>query len=109
MPPTEGVPVSFGGREYTLRYTWPALRKLQNERNGEGLGQTLMKASQIAPDAITALVWAGLLHEHRDMKIGDVYDLIEPPLPELVNKCVKALEPWMGDADEGKANGAGGG
>jgi hypothetical protein len=104
MPPASGVKIKLNGKQATLRYTMPALNRLEDERGGESLGETLSRAGQMSSRAITALVWAGRLHEDADLTMDAVAESIAPPFTGLVLSITEALTPWLkDDADEGKA------
>jgi hypothetical protein len=110
MPPTNGTKVKLAGKQRTLRYTQPALEKLEDERNGEPLGVTIQQAGRLSAKAITALLWAGLQHEEPAPAIDDVRHLIVPPYRPIVDAVVEALTPWIEQPDEepeGKAPAAG--
>ena len=81
---------------------------MERERNGEALSLTISKAGAISFEATTALLWAGLLHEDGDLTLDQVADWIEPPLADVLNPCVEALQPWIETktepAPEGKAD-----
>lgn len=96
MPPKTGVKIKLGGRTRTLRYTTPALNRMEDER-GEPLTRTLVAAGQYSTRAITALVWAGLLHEEPALEIADVEQIIDPPVNPVLSAVMKALEPWVKD------------
>lgn len=100
--PGTGVKVKLGGKQVTLRYTMPALNRLEDERGGESLGATLGKAGEMSSRAITALVWAGRLHEEPELTQDAVAESIAPPFTDLVLKITEALKPWLSE-DEGKA------
>lgn len=102
MPPTTGVKIDLGGKQKTLRFTGPSLERLQDERGGETLLETLTKAGQLDMKAVSALVWAGLLHADDSLTRGAVVAELEPPLLPLVNAVVEALKPWMEQPFAGK-------
>jgi hypothetical protein len=100
MPPRTGVKVKLGGKQRTIRYTAPSLNKLEAERGGEALTRTLYRAGQISMGAISALLWAGLLHEEPDLTVDQAVELIEPPFKGLVGKIMEALDPWVAGLEE---------
>jgi hypothetical protein len=95
MPPKTGVKVKFAGKQITLRYTAPALAKLEDHRGGEALALTLAKASQFSVTAVAALIWAGQLHEDQPLSYDDVLLNLEPPIDVVFEAVGKALEPWQ--------------
>lgn len=95
MPPLVGAQIDLGGKRRTLRYTQPSLRRLQEECGGEPLMETLRKTGQFSAKAISALVWAGLLHEDKRLTIEAVDELIEPPIKPLLDAVMEALRPWI--------------
>ena len=103
MPPSTGVKVKLNGKQATLRYTMPSLNKLEDARGGEALGDTLARAGQMSSRAITALVWAGRLHEQPDLTMDEVAESLRPPFTAVVLAVTEALKPWLSEeADEGK-------
>lgn len=105
MPPTSGATLELGGKQRTIRYTMPALNKLEAERRGESVAETLQHAASLQASAITALVWAGLLHDDPKVTMGQAAGLIEPPFEPILNAITEGLRPWLktaGEDDEGK-------
>jgi hypothetical protein len=102
MPPRTGVKVKLGGKQRTIRYTAVSLSKLEDERAGEALTRTLYRAGQVSIGAIGALVWAGLLHDEPDLTVEEATEMIEPPLPKLIDGLMEALDPWTVGAEEGE-------
>jgi hypothetical protein len=101
-----GAKVELGGKRRTLRYTMPALNRLENERRGEGVADTLTAAAQLHTSAITALIWAGLLHEDPTLEPSGAAELIEPPFEAILDAITQALTPWLKantEEPEGKA------
>jgi hypothetical protein len=106
MPPATGVKIELGGKVRTLRYTMPALERLEDDRRGETVAETLTKAAQLSARAIAALVWAGLLHEEPKLERDAVGSLIEPPFEPTLEAITEALRPWLragAEDDAGKA------
>ena len=61
------------GKEYELKYPIGALKALQRQTKLKGLNELMHRLEKDASaDDIGAMVWAGLLHENRDLKVEDV-------------------------------------
>ena len=100
MPPRTGVKAKLGGKQRTIRYTAHSLSKLEDHRNGEALTRTLYRAGQVSIGSIGALVWAGLLHDEPELTVEEATQMIEPPLPPLIDALMEALEPWTAGGEE---------
>lgn len=104
MPPKTGAKLRLGGKIRTLRYTAPALGLAQDELDGQPLAQIVASLAQVSIRAITAMVWAGLLHEDPDLTVGEAAELIEPPLMSAVDAIIEALDPWIASEERAAGN-----
>jgi hypothetical protein len=95
MPPLVGAQIKLGGVERTLRFTTPALVRAQGQLGGSPLGETMAAVGRVSMRHITVMVWAGLLHEDKALKLEAVEELIEPPLEEVIGPILEALQPWI--------------
>ncbi|HSH44731.1 MAG TPA: hypothetical protein VK966_02690 [Longimicrobiales bacterium] len=95
MPPTTGGKVKLGGKRRTLRFTFEALEKAADVRDGEPLVHTMDAVGALSFPAIKVMVWAGLLHEEPALVLDDVAGMIEPPLKPVIDALIEALEPWV--------------
>lgn len=95
MPPLIGAKIQLGGVERTLRFTAPALVKVQSQLGGTPLGDTMGFVARASMRHITVLLWGGLLHETPELKLEDAEALVEPPIKDLVSAIVSALDPWL--------------
>lgn len=100
MPPTTGVKIKLGPKQYTLRYTQPALEKLEGHRGGEALLDTFERAAKFQASAIAALIWAGLLHAEPELTPEATSARIEPPYKPLIEAMIEALKPWLDMEDD---------
>lgn len=95
MPPSTGATVLLGDEQVTLRYTAPALRKIQSKLGGASLQETVSGLSDVSIEHILVMVWGGLLHESPDLRIEQVVDQLEPPLHTAIEAIMEALDPWI--------------
>lgn len=95
MPPNNGPKIKLGGKVKTLRYTQPALMRLEDERGGEALSETLQRAAAMSSKALTALVWAGRLYQEPELTIEEAAAQIGPPFMPALDAIVEALKPWI--------------
>lgn len=97
MPLPIGAKISLGGVERTLRFTTPALVRAQGQLGGDGLARTLASIGSVSYRHISVMVWAGLLHEGdpATATLEKVEELIEPPLEDVINAIMEALQPWI--------------
>lgn len=107
MPPTHGVKVELD-QVRTLRYTERSLYRLEEEtgKTLTEMGDRLRKGSL---QAITSLLWAGLLHAEPRITVDDVLKRMEDSralkrLGEIGGKIGEAIEAAMGA--EGSAEAA---
>lgn len=109
MPPKIGANVRLGGKTRTLRYTAPALMRVQEELDGANLQETVAEVGGISFRHIAVMVWGGLLHSNPDLTIGEAAEMVEPPIQRLVAAIMDALGPWItvvDEEDEEQAEGA---
>ena len=82
------------GNEHELRYTIGALKALQSKTGLKGL-QPLMKRLQDVGDAndLGSMIWAGLLHENKDLTLEEAGDLIDKAggIMEAVGSLIEAF------------------
>jgi hypothetical protein len=100
MPPMNGVKIRLD-KMRRLRYTNRSLVRLEEE-----VGLTVQQAGHRVEigslRALSALVWAGLLHEDPDLSREDALDLIDLQRMEEIGEAVKrALEAAFG-TDKGE-------
>jgi len=95
MPPKTGAKVRLGGKLRTLRYTAPALGRVQDELDGEPLLQTVNSLGQVSLRTVAVMVWGGLLHDDQELSVEAAAELIEPPLKPIIDGIVEALGPWI--------------
>lgn len=104
MPPTKGVQVKLD-RLRTLRYTNRALVALE-EQTGQTLAETGERAAAGSLRAVSALVWAGLLHAEPDLQLDAAIDRLDlSRLAEISEATGKALEAAFGPTTNGTAPG----
>lgn len=65
------VTVTVYGEPRTLLYDWRAIRRLAKE-HGINILDGLDDDAARDPETLTALVWAGLIHERPDLALDDV-------------------------------------
>lgn len=95
MPPQLGAELSLGGQKKVLRYTAPALAKVQRELDGQVLAETLFYISRASIHHVAVMVWGGRLHEDPDLEIDEVLEQLEPPIDAAAQAIVEALAPWI--------------
>ncbi|RMD51891.1 hypothetical protein D6827_01185 [Candidatus Parcubacteria bacterium] len=94
------VKLKLGDKEYELRFTLGALRKLEKETGKNAFDGSAL-ANPSASD-ITALIWAGL--RNCELSIDEVGDLIDiKDLPVLTEKLQQAFAVAMPDSTQGAA------
>jgi len=89
--------IELGGEPRELKYTWKSLKRLYREHaiNVFSTEQGLDIFS--SPDAISALLWAGLIHVDPKLKVDQVDDWLElPRLTEISTAIGEALARDMG-------------
>ena len=98
MAPTNGVKLQLD-KMRRLRYTNRSLVRLEEE-----IGLTVEQAGRRVEigslKALSALVWAGLLHDEPNLTVEKATEMIEPPLMPLINGLMEALDPWTVDPEE---------
>lgn len=100
MPPSKSVSVHLD-KPRTLRYTMRAMEKIEEE-TGKSVTDEAFLQGISATDLIT-VVWAGLIHEDRDVERDVVLDHVDVHSIEDVAEKVRAA---MGVASEGDEDGA---
>ena len=67
------IVIDIKGKEHELSYPIGALKALQKHTKLKGLNALMARLEKDASaDDIGAMIWAGLLHENRDLKVEDV-------------------------------------
>jgi len=100
--PDGGVKVTLGGDDRTLRYDNRALWELE-EATGLTVGELGERLQRGSFQAVSYLVWAGLLHENGDLSVHDVVDMIDfGHLRGVAEKASESLAKALGadDLDE---------
>lgn len=88
--PTEGVRVTLGGREYTLRYTFAALKAAKKEFNGSILKQETLQ--NLDEENLGKIIWYGLRAHHPDVTLEHVEENMDfPTFPYFMSKFVEAI------------------
>jgi hypothetical protein len=92
--PTDGVRVELGGKEYTLRYTFAALKAAKKEFNGSILKQeTLQKLDE---ENLGKIIWYGLRAHHPDVTLEYVEENVDyPTFPYFMSKFVESVTASM--------------
>jgi len=77
--PSESIPITLkDGKVRQLRYEWPSLCRLKREHGisafDVGREQLL---GHVDPTKITGLIWAGLIHENKDLTMDEVENLVD--------------------------------
>lgn len=110
-----GVPVTIDGERHKLKFTLGAFRRLKNEC---GIDLRSMSSENIDPMDIGPILWAGLLHEDRDLSLEefeykiDIRDLeaVSKPIGEAMGAAQADLEKAEAEARQyarGQGNGSG--
>lgn len=100
MPPTKGVQVKLD-RQRTLRYTNRALVAME-EVTEMTLAEVGERAAAGSLRAVSALIWAGLLHAEPDLDLSTAVDRLDlSRLAEISEAAGKALEAAFGPANNG--------
>jgi len=105
--PDGGVKVTLGGETRTLRYDNRALWELE-EATGLTIGELGEQLQRGSFQAVSYLVWAGLLHEAGGLSVHDVVDVIDfGDLQDVAEKASDALAKALGvdDLDEAEPEG----
>ena len=68
--------LELGGEQKELRYNWKSIKRLRKEQN-INLFSTAHDEIYEEPDTISALLWAALIWENKDLTMDAVDELIE--------------------------------
>ena len=97
------IPIEIGGKKRQLRYTWFALESLENEMEIPILEIAKMMASSVKLKQLKIIIWAGLLHEDKDLTLSNVGEWLEiTKLAYYGNIIRKAFELAFPRAKEAK-------
>jgi len=77
--PSESIPITLkDGKTRQLRYEWPSLCRLKREYgiSAFDVGREQLLGN-VDPIKITGLIWAGLIHENKDLTMDEVENLVD--------------------------------
>ena len=77
--PSKSIPITLkDGKTRQLRYEWPSLCRLKREHgiSAFDVGREQLLGN-VDPVKITGLIWAGLIHENKDLTINEVENLVD--------------------------------
>lgn len=108
MPSPAGVKVKLD-KSRTLRFTNRALVMLEDE-SGLPITALMSEVAKGSLRSVNRLVWAGLLHSDPELRLTDVYDMVDvsrlTEIAEAVGKAVEIAFGSNGESGEGKAEAA---
>ena len=77
--PSKSIPITLkDGKTRQLRYEWPSLCRLKREHgiSAFDVGREQLLGN-VDPVKITGLIWAGLIHENKDLTMDEVENLVD--------------------------------
>ena len=77
--PSKSVPITLkDGKTRQLRYEWSSLCRLKREHaiSAFDVGREQL-LGHVDPVKITGLIWAGLIHEEKDLTMDEVENLVD--------------------------------
>lgn len=85
------IPISLGGKEYRLQYTWNAITAISRKFGDE--------TNLFDPETLSEVIAIGLHKHHPDMTAVDVADA-SPPIIEAITVVNQALQyAYFGDKE----------
>lgn len=109
------VAIQAGGEEKILRFNLNALATLQSELEADDMDDMLEKLEAIDFHMMKTLVWAGLIHSHKDEnggititkdEVGDWVGTSTVPIKQTIEDVVSAIMAAMGVTEEEAKNAA---
>ncbi len=76
---SKSIPITLkDGKTRQLRYEWPSLCRLKREYgiSAFDVGREQLLGN-VDPVKITGLIWAGLIHENKDLTMDEVENLVD--------------------------------
>jgi len=89
-------------RERHLKFGLRALRAIEEKTGRSALGDEFWKDKEPSTEDFITLIWAGLLHEDKELTIDQVIDLVDEysSIPELLAALTKAYKVAMPEPEK---------
>jgi hypothetical protein len=99
--PKQSIPIELGGKTRHLRYTFNSLCRLEEE-TGIPIGDIgNFKSGSLRLTTLRALIWAGLVHDDKDLTpeaVGEIFEDMD--LGTIADKIGEAFEAAFPEIDE---------
>lgn len=101
MPPTKRTPITLGGKKRFLRFDNPALVRLEEETGQTATEHFDAVMARQSLRSLTALIWAGLIHEEEGLTRAEAAALVDLRNMEPIGEAVgRAIESAFGREDD---------